>query len=95
MNHVATDLLGKRVTVYEWPEYSTSEDKFPRRGVTGVVRAVTFGDYHPHRTEPAFHLLIEKTAGSDSYGWRDYPAGALLMVSIKERTFVAVEPETK
>ena len=88
MTNVATDLLGKKVTVYEVPEWDPST-RGPRLIMTGTVRAVTFGAYHPPRTEPVFHLLVEKTDSTGYY--HEFPVGSLLLARINGRTFVAIE----
>lgn len=90
MTNVVTDLLGKRVTVWHYPDWGFEPSDLPRRGITGIVRAVSFGDYNPHRTEPAFHLLIQR-AGEGTAA--NEMAGGLELVSVSGRTTVVPDPE--
>ena len=85
MSHVATDLLGKRVTVWHMPDWA-SLSSVPRRGITGVVRAVSFG-YPPGH----FSLLIQRDRESGA----DEMAGELRIVSISHDGLTSVVPESE
>lgn len=86
MTNVATDLLGKRVAVYTLPDWHDAPGALPRHLFTGVVRAVSFGDYHPHHTHPAFHLLVQADQDQD----REL-RGMLRVVTLGDRYSVVPE----
>lgn len=75
MTNVETNLLGKRVTAWVW--LNSFADDHPQELVTGVVRAVAFGE--------TWNFMIER----DGPPRNGMPVGDLVTVSITDGRFIS------